>query len=90
MDMDAPCVLARERPARPGDERFHAKPSEAPLNTLGQTFGEPLGQAQLAHLLLRALDRVFDAVEAGPPAGLQQQVGGPRVAVARLSDRAGI
>ncbi len=26
-DMDAPCVLPRERPSRPGDERFPAKPS---------------------------------------------------------------
>jgi hypothetical protein len=25
--MDAPCVLPRERPSHPGDERFPAKPS---------------------------------------------------------------
>src|SRR6266513_6192284 len=34
-DMDAPCVLHRERPSRPGDERHSAKPSRAPQYATG-------------------------------------------------------
>src|SRR5207302_10936185 len=51
--------------------------------------GERLGQATLADLLLRALDRIGDAaVERPLGVEVEDEVGGARVAVARLADGA--
>src|SRR5205807_10219993 len=56
------------------------------LYAVRQAIGERLGQANLADLLLRALDRIGDpAVERPLGVEVEDEVGGARVAVARLA-----
>jgi Zn-dependent protease with chaperone function len=50
---------------------------------------ERLGQTRIADLGLGLFDRVFDASVFGPAGGrVEQRVGGPRISVARLANRA--
>src|SRR5215204_2922701 len=59
-----------------------------PLVTLREPRGERLGQARRMQLALRFLHGIWDAVESAKPAvEIEQQVGGTRIAVARLADR---
>src|SRR5687767_6552832 len=58
---------------------------------MGEPLGQDLGETLLAHLGLRLLDRVRGSAEDCPPSGLVNlEPGRSRVAVARLSDRAGV
>src|SRR4051794_15467527 len=58
---------------------------------IGEPRGERLRQALLADLRLRLLDRVREPSEARRArVAVEEQVRGPRVAVARLPHRAGI
>src|ERR1700675_4104343 len=53
--------------------------------------GEYLGKTPLAHLGLRALDRIWDPAELGRPlVEIEQQPGRARIAVTGLADGAGI
>src|SRR6185437_14900452 len=65
--------------------------ASATLDTTSKALGQRIRQPPFANLLLGSLDRVGNAVKAGAAgAEVEQEPGRPRVAVARLSDRAGI
>src|SRR5919201_5203684 len=73
-----------------GSARF-ACPQPARLQAVSETISQRLGEATLADLLLRALDGIRDsAVKRALRAEVEHEVGGARVAVARLADGAGV
>src|SRR5262249_34699635 len=60
-------------------------------DAVGEPHGESLGEAALADLRLRLLDRIRGSPERCPPhLFVNQQPGGTRIAAARLADRARI
>src|SRR5205085_343916 len=84
------CASAGGRRGGGGAACF-ACPQPARLQAVSETISQRLGQATLADLLLRALDRVGDAaVERTPRVEVEHEVGRARVAVARLADGAGV
>jgi hypothetical protein len=69
------------RTARP------AAPTASSLDALLETLGERLRQAALSDLGLGLLERILDTPVVGS-AGveIEEEVGGPRISVARLAD----
>src|SRR5262245_51423162 len=63
--------------------------SRATLDAVSKPLRQRIRQASLADLVLGELDLVLDAAMVSAPGGeVEQEPGGPRVAVARLADRA--
>src|SRR5215207_2222763 len=89
----APCAaIARPITSASFDSSFVSSATFPPsLLTVGEPLRQTLRQALLAQLGLRLLDGIFDATESRKHAvEVEHEVGGARIAVARLPDRSRI
>src|SRR5512132_1406441 len=89
----APCAAIASPITSPSfDSRFVSSATFAPFVSSFASLEpsrERPGEPALAHLALRSLDRVCDAMERSkPPFEIEQEPGGAPIAVARLADRA--